>query len=226
MSKVSLTIRNTIYRDLRRSIIMGRRKSGERFNVPDVAAEYNTSITPVRDALQMLSQEGLVNIKPRSGYFVSSLTLKELRDLLDMRRILEEAAIDRAAQRITSEQIEQLKCVHAGYTGDDEDSYDRYTEENRCFHTMLARASGNMELADSIGRLLDRLARFMVLRHAGAWQETSHARIIEALESRNFGAARQALIDEIDATREAILDHVMEASGGDWSLQDTISSVA
>lgn len=223
MSKASLTIRNRIYRDLRRAIITGRRKSGERFNVPEVAAEYNTSITPVRDALQMLSQEGLVNIKPRSGYFVTSLTLKELRDMLDMRRILEEAAIERAAQRITPEQIQELKHVHAGYSGDDEIAYDRYTEENRRFHTLLAKASGNQELTEAIGRLLDRLARFMVLRHAGAWQESSHARIIDALEARNYTAAKQALIEEIDSTREAILDYVMEASGGEWSLQESLS---
>ncbi len=205
---------------------MGRHRPGERFNVPQIAAEYNTSITPVRDALQMLSQEGLVNIKPRSGYFVASLTMKELRDMLELRRILEESAIERAALRITPEQIQQLKSVHAGYSGDDDASYDRYTEENRRFHTLLAQVSGNQELSETLGRLLDRLARFMVIRHAGAWQERSHANIIEALEARNLSAARQALIEEIDATREAILDYVMEASGGDWSVLEALSPEA
>ena len=81
------TSKSAIYIELRRSIIMGHRKPGERFDVEAVAQQYNASITPVRDALQMLSQEGLVNIKPRSGYFVARTTLKQLRDLLDMRRL-------------------------------------------------------------------------------------------------------------------------------------------
>lgn len=220
MSKTSRTIRTAIYRDLRRSILMGKRLPGERFNVPEIAGVYNTSITPVRDALQMLSQEGLVDIKPRSGYFVTNLTLKQLRDMLELRRILEEAAIERASQRITEEQLSELRCVHAGYTGDDDASYDRYTEENRRFHTLLAQASGNSELAVTLGHLLDRLARFMVIRQAGPWQESSHARILDALQARDSTAARQALVEEVEASRRAILDIVMEASGENWSLRD------
>jgi len=91
-----------IYKELRRSIIVGRRNPGERLSVEDLAARYGTSVTPVRDALQMLSQEGLVTIKPRSGYFVTRITLKQLRDLLELRGILEVAAVERAAARITS----------------------------------------------------------------------------------------------------------------------------
>ena len=91
------TSKSLIYKKLRRSIIMGHREPGERLNVEEIADEYNTSVTPVRDALQMLSHEDLVDIKPRSGYFVKSITLKQLRDLLDVRRVLELTAIERAA---------------------------------------------------------------------------------------------------------------------------------
>jgi methanogenic corrinoid protein MtbC1 len=129
--QVDETTKSLIYKRLRRSIIMGTRGSGERLNVEEIADEYSTSVTPVRDALQMLSHEGLVDIKPRSGYFVKSITLKQLRDLLDVRRVLELTAIERAALRATEEQIEEMSHVHAGYTGDDEESYDRYTDENR-----------------------------------------------------------------------------------------------
>jgi DNA-binding GntR family transcriptional regulator len=123
------TSKNAIYIELRRSIIMRHIKPGDRFDVESLAQQYSTSVTPVRDALQMLSQDGLVNIKPRSGYFVARTTLKQLRDLLDLRHIIELASVERAAARITREQIEELRSVHAGYTGDDDVSYDRYTDE-------------------------------------------------------------------------------------------------
>jgi DNA-binding GntR family transcriptional regulator len=212
------TAKKKIYRDLRRSIIVGRCDPGERLSVDDLAARYGTSVTPVRDALQMLSQEGLVTIKPRSGYFCTRITLKQLRDLLEMREILEVAAVERAAARITDEQLEQLEHVHSGYTGDDDESYDRYTDENRRFHCLIAEASGNHELVDAMGHLHDRLARFMVMRHAGETMEAIHGRVVRALRAHDVAAARQALLDEIGETRDAILDRVIRAEGAFWHL--------
>jgi len=212
------TTKSFIYKKLRRSIIMGHRGPGERLNVEAIAKDYNTSVTPVRDALQMLSHEGLVDIKPRSGYFVKSITLKQLRDLLDVRRVLELTAIERAVLRVTEEQIEEINQVHAGYTGDDDESYDRYTDENRRFHYLLAKASGNHELAEIVGSLHDRLARFMVMRRAGKSMENTHERIIEALRAQDIESARQTLLDDIDRAHEAILDNVMESDANSWHL--------
>ena len=197
---------------------MGRLKPGERLDVESLALKFETSVTPVRDALQMLSHESLVTIRPRSGYFVTRTTLKQLRDMLDLRKVLEIAAVERATQHITPEQIVQLRSVHAGYTGDDDESYDRYTDENRRFHFLVAQAAGNQELAEMIGHLHDRLARFMVLRHAGKSQEVTHARIVDALEAGDTETARQALLDDIDTTRDAILDGVLDEVAEIWHL--------
>ncbi len=212
------TSKSLIYKKMRRSIIMGQRTSAERLNVEAIAQEYNTSVMPVRDALQMLSHEGLVLIKPRSGYFVATITLKQLRDLLDIRRILELSAIERAALRITPEQIQDLETVHVGYTGDDDESYDRYTDENRRFHYLLAKASGNNELADLVGKMHDQLARFMVMRRAGKTMEVTHKRIVDALKDHDTETARQALLDDIDRAHEAILDNIMEEDSESWHL--------
>jgi DNA-binding GntR family transcriptional regulator len=214
----SVFSKDRIYKELRRSIIMGQRKSGSRLNVKDIAKRYSTSVTPIRDALQRLSQEGLVTIKPRSGYYVTALTLKQLRDLLDMRRILETAAIEKAVLRITPEQLEELRKIHAGYTGEDDVSYERYTEENRKFHYLIAVASGNMVLADEVKKLHDRLARFMVVQRIGERQIRMHNRIIEALEEHDIEKARQAIKDEVNPSQEAILDTVMDDGADKWQV--------
>lgn len=207
-----------IYKDLRRSIILGHRASGSRLIVKEIAKRYKTSVTPIRDVLQMLSQDGLVTIKPRSGYYVTALTLKQLRDLLDMRRILETAAIEKAVLRITPEQLEELRKVHAGYTGEDDVSYERYTEENRKFHYLIAVASGNMELAEAIKKLHDRLARFMVVQRIGERQIRMHNHIIEALEEHDIEKARQAIADEVNPSQEAILDTVLDDGADKWQV--------
>ncbi len=213
-----VTLKTKVYRELRRAIITGSRPPGEKLNVRGFADQYGTSITPIREALQMLYQEGLVTIIPHSGYLVTQLTLKQLRDLLALREILELAAVELAAERITNEQLSELEHIPAGYTGDDDESYDRYTDENRRFHYLVARASGNQELADTIGRLHDRLARFMVLRRAGQTMQDSHKLIITALRGRDRAAARQALGVELTESHQIILDRVIQDEGERWRL--------
>jgi len=212
------TSKNIIYVELRRAIIMRHLSPGDRFDVDALAEKNKTSVTPVRDALRMLSQEGLVVIKPRSGYFVARTTLKQLRDFLDLRHILELAAVERAAVKNTKEQIAEMRTIHAGYTGDDDESYDRYTDENRKFHFCLAKASGNNELTQLMGRLHDRLAPFMVMRHGGRTQEATHNIIIDALEAHDVEAAREALLDDIERSHESILDKVLQEEAESWHV--------
>ena len=111
--------------------------------------------------------------------------------------------------------------AHGLKAGDDDLSYDRYTDENRHFHFLLAKASGNHELAAGVARLHDRLARFMVLRHAGRTMEATHAAIIEALRVGDKESAHTVLRQEMVETRERILDHVIREKGSAWHLAAT-----
>ena len=212
------TLKNRIYAELRSSIIMGHRLPGARINVREIAQQYGASITPVREALQMLHQEGLVTIKPHSGYLVTRLTLKQLRDLFELREILELGAIERAAGRISDEQLEEMEGIYSDYSGDDDESYARYTAENRRFHCLIAQATGNQELTEILGHVHDRLTRFMVMRRAGHSMKQSHARIIQALRERDPEAACAALLDELADTRSAVLDRVIQEEGAAWHV--------
>jgi DNA-binding GntR family transcriptional regulator len=135
-----------------------------------------------------------------------------------LREILEIAAVKRAASRISDEAIEEMEGVYAGYTGDDDSSYARYTAENRRFHCLIAKATGNQELTEMLGHVHDRLARFMVMRQAGQTMKSSHARIIEALRQRNLEAACQALSDELADTRGVVLERLIEEQGASWHV--------
>ena len=212
------TLKHKVYADLRQAIIMGRRQPGAKIDVRQIARHYGTSITPVREAMQMLNQEGLVAIKPHSGFRVTQLTLKQLKDLLDLREVLEVAAVERAASRITEAQLAQLEASYTGYTGDDDESYTRYTAENKRFHCLIAQASGNQELCEMLGHLHDRLARFMVLRQAGHTMQYTHARIVEALRSRDVALARQAMLDELAETNQIVLERVIQEQGDAWHV--------
>ena len=184
----------------------------------DLASQYGISITPIRDTLQMLGQDGLVTIRPRSGYFVTFITLKELRNILELREIPRWRPSSGPPRRIAEAELDELAHVHAGYTGDDDESYDRYTDENRRFHQLIGEASGNHELAMELARVHDRLARFMVMRHAGQSQESTHAHILAALRADDVPAARVAMLDEINETRDRLLERLMQEEGDHWRL--------
>ena len=210
------TSKDRIYKNVRRSIILDVLKPGERLNLDELAIQYNTSVTPVREALQMLIQEGLVVNKPHAGFYVVKVTLKNLRDMLELREILEVAAVERAALRITDEQLAALENVHAGYTDDGNTAQERYLEENRRFHYLIALASGNRELAESLKRLHDRLARFFIFIHTGEEIEKRHKRLIESLRSGDIDSARQTILDEVNETRQITLEHVIHEDGAAW----------
>jgi DNA-binding GntR family transcriptional regulator len=215
-SKNGDTSKERIYNTLRRAIVLNELKPGERLNLDELATKCDTSVTPVREALQMLTQEGLVVNKPHAGFYVAKVTLKQLRDLLELREILEVASVERAATRITDEQLAALERVHAGYVGDDDASQERYLDENRRFHYTIAQASGNRELAKALKRLHDRLARFFVFVHTGEEMERRHKRLIEALRTGDVDIATETIREEVEETRQITLEHVIQEDGAAW----------
>ncbi|WP_027362803.1 GntR family transcriptional regulator [Desulfospira joergensenii] len=216
--------KDIIYRKIRTEIITGRKKPGERLSIDLLKKEFGTSVTPVRDALQMLGQEELVTIKPRSGYYVTLITLKELNDMLDLRCILELASAALAAERVTEEQISRLETVHAGYTDDGDESNARYTEENKKFHYLVAQASGNHELALQIAHIHDRLARFVVMSTTGKKIAQTHSILIGRLKAHDAAGAQKAMKKEIDDGRKLIMDRIMQEEANYWHLGATGSS--
>lgn len=214
------TSKERIYQELRRSIILGHLKTGEKLNLEILADQYQTSVTPVREALQMLAQEELVTSVPHSGYYVTQVTFKELTDLLELREILEIAAVTRAATQITEEQLDELEQVHAEQTDGQAGSYERAVIENRQLHYLIALASGNRELADTLGRIHDRLARFFVFVHSPAEVERRHSILIKALRAHDQKLAVQTMLDEINETREITLKNVIENQGNRWVLNE------
>jgi len=216
--KTGTATKHVIYKRIRTDIITGRIKAGARLSIDNLKKEFGTSVTPVREALQILSHEDLVTIKPRSGYYVTLVSLKELTDMIEFREILELAAVERAARDINSDQIAILEKVHKGYTDDENETYLRYTEENQNFHYLVAKASGNLELAQQIKHLHDRLARFVVIIRSGRHMIDFHGRLIERLKAHDPVGAKKTLQKELDGAKTAIMEKIMQEEAASWHL--------
>ena len=80
-------------------------KLAQKINVVELKTEFGTSVTPIRDALNRLTQRGLVTISPRVGYYVKNLTIKDIEDVYNLRGILEIGALEKAINNIKKEEL-------------------------------------------------------------------------------------------------------------------------
>src|SRR3954463_778410 len=100
---------DAVYEALRQAIVSCLMKPGERLNVEELAAKLGVSLTPVRGAIQQLATEGLVDIRPRSGTFVASLTPQDVDETFKIRCALECLAGEEAIKKFTDRDVRRLK---------------------------------------------------------------------------------------------------------------------
>jgi DNA-binding GntR family transcriptional regulator len=207
--KRSESAKQQVYRRLKSDIVSGVFDMGERLNESQLARRYDAGKTPVREALGMLQQEGLVEAMPRVGYLTSRVTLQDVDDVFELRKIVEGAAAEKAADSITAEELERLEHLHADFRAGDRESYLRFLEENREFHYSIAAASGNRLLAETVDRLQERVQRLVILRlDLSANVEelvAEHHELLAALRRRDPAAARAHMVNDVTNSHQAAL---------------------
>jgi DNA-binding GntR family transcriptional regulator len=159
--------------------------------------ELDLGRTPIREALQRLDSEGLVNIVPRRGTFVSDISITDLQAIFELRTVLEGFCARLAAQRITDEQIEKMESVLRDL--EEVHSGDRRAlmSLDQRFHSLLYAASDNELLAATLDRLYDLSLRLwhLVLNHLEGVRHSieQNERVIDALREGD-GARAEALM--------------------------------
>ena len=98
-----------IFIKLREDILRGKLKNGEKLTEQRICNEYNVSRTPVREAFRLLEQEGLITMIPNRGAFVTGFSEQDVADMYDMRKVYEVLAFEWAVERITPEEMADIK---------------------------------------------------------------------------------------------------------------------
>ena len=106
-----LPLRDVVFNTLRKAILRGELKPGERLMEIQLANKLGVSRTPIREAIRKLELEGLVLMIPRKGAEVAQITEKNMQDVLEVRKALEELSVQLACERITPEQVEEMKLL-------------------------------------------------------------------------------------------------------------------
>lgn len=199
-----LPLRDEVFNTLRERILKGDLKPGERLMEIHLADQLGVSRTPIREAIRMLELEGLVKMVPRKGAQVASISREDLQDVLEVRKALDALAVKLACERITEDEIADLKKAESDFEKTLKSSDNTLmAEADVAFHDVIHAASKNKRLKSMISNLAERIYRYRFeyikqQSDGGRTLVEEHREIIRCIEERDIEAAVKAIESHID----------------------------
>ena len=201
-SSVRRSLTDKAYEHVRASILRGDLSVGTVIAEAKLADDLGISKTPMRQALQLLRTEGLLEVGPRRQLVVRGFSMGHRNEVLRIREALEEIAVETACRVITIEQIDQLHLsLLRQKRAVDAHNEEEFLVLDEAFHIQIAEGA-NLPI---VAQLLEQMRGFARLMRLGRSQPpehlqdilVEHTRIVEALEQRDVGAAVRALHDHL-----------------------------
>jgi DNA-binding GntR family transcriptional regulator len=198
---------DTVAASLREMIINGELKGGERLVERNLADRFGISRIPMREAIQRLEREGLLDIFRNRGAVVRMLNASDVKEIYDLRALLEGDAIYRSVKQLDDETLARAELVHR-LLGD-ANTATRQGELNREFHSLLYSRCANERQLRAIEELRGQVERFerlqdTLLADTPAFQ-LEHESIMQACRERNARGARSMTIAHLDSARDLVM---------------------
>ena len=211
------------YEQIRNQIITCALAPNQQIAQSQLAERLGMGMTPVREALQRLTHEGFVQPIPRFGYIVSPITLADIKEIYELRGILEMAAVRLAADRAPIERLNELsESAKFTYVYRDRLSYTEFLHQNAQFHEAIAALSGNQRLAESVSRVLGELLRVfhlgLDLRDSAAEMRDEHLALTATLLARDADQAAEIVRAQIVRSRQRVVEALLERAGSNISM--------
>lgn len=205
-----LPLRDVVFNTLRRAILKGELKPGERLMEIALADKLGVSRTPIREAIRKLELEGLVVMAPRKGAKVASITERDLNDVLEVRKGMEVLAISLACKRITGEELEKLEIIERDFQNLIESgNLTELAEMDVKFHDTIYQATNNQRLVQLLNNLREQMYRYRMeyLKDIAVRRTLAeeHKAICQALRERNQQQAEKYVSIHIDNQQKAII---------------------
>jgi len=203
------------YEAIKKDILTCELDPGRQIAQAQLAERYSLGLTPIREALKRLENEGYVQSIPRFGYLITPITASDVQELYELRLVLETEAVRMAAERAPAAALQAL-CEHASFTYryGDRESYSAFLEANLEFHTQTALASGNRRLAELVRRTLGEMTRIfhlgLDLRDSAEEMRDEHLQLCRALQDRDPDAAGRILREQIDRSQARVLERLRQ----------------
>ena len=205
-----LPLREVVFNILRQAILKGELKPGEHLMEVELAEKLRVSRTPIREAMRKLEAEGFVVMEPRKGAEVASITESDLNDVLEIRMVLENMAIDLACQRITKKQLKELdEAAKAFQEKLTDGSLTDMAQADEDFHEQIYRAAGNKRLLQVLSNMREQIYRYRVeyLKEEGtrARLVDEHQELTQAIRDKDADLAKRICSEHLENQRKAII---------------------
>lgn len=204
------------YDELRRRILTGDLRPGDRLPQNELASALDMSITPLREAIRQLASEGLVDVVAHRDVRVASVSAAEAQQLLEVRLVLEPAATSMAVQRRTDEDLERMRAAAARLRPINRDADEDAILAHRAFHRAVYAASHNdvvIRMLDDLWDKTDRYRRLGLSLAEGATARTAdheeHHRLLE-LVLRSDGGAEALARQHIERSLLSAVAHALD----------------
>jgi DNA-binding GntR family transcriptional regulator len=198
----NLTLWQRVYDRLRVEILEGELEPGTELAEVALSEQLGVSRGPIREAIGRLAAEGLVEVRPRRGAVVRSLSKEEFLELYQVREALERMAVQLAVPRLTETQLKELAALNEVMDSSAaHDDVHGFFEANVAFHARLLEASGNRKLQELYRQLLGQLGRYrlrsLTLRGNLQRSVSEHAAILRAAKRGDADRAAQLMAEHI-----------------------------
>jgi DNA-binding GntR family transcriptional regulator len=193
-----------VYRILRDWLITAKLPPGEFLSEVDLAERCGTSRTPVREACTRLMQDHWLTRIRRKGFMVTPISVRDIVDMYDYRKLLECFAAEKLAQTGSHDQIRELAAIVAPEK-DPAASLEQILLANQSFHRRLSELAGNQRVMGQLNLTLGYVTRLDTLCTQTVPGWIGHADILRALEKREPVEARQAMRVHVDASRDKMI---------------------
>ena len=209
----NLSLGNQAYQELKRVILERQVSPGEKLNEAELASALGISRTPVREAINRLEKEGLVEIFPQRGAFVVQFAENDIYELFLIRENLEGLAARMAAGKMNEGYLKSLdSCVHGFQEPFEKKDIQRYAREDFKFHQTIVSSSGARRLINLISTLHDyiRMFRLTTVGLSGRMKTslTEHRDIIEALRRKDPEEAEKRMRVHIRNVRDGVMGNI------------------
>lgn len=194
VNEENISLREAVYLTLRRAILTNVFEPGDRLMEMKLAAQLGVSRTPVREAIHLLEKESLVRQIPHKGVVVAGITKKQLRDVLEIRGMLEELAVQLACRRGTDSDFIKLQAAAADFAKavKQEKDVTVLAEKDVAFHDVIYHMTDNERLIELVESIWQQIYRYRIERLKGANREIlaqEHQSLVHALIARDEEAA-------------------------------------
>jgi DNA-binding GntR family transcriptional regulator len=193
-----------VYRILREWLATAKLPPGEFLSEADLAVRCKTSRTPVREACTRLMQDRWLSRIPRKGFLVTPLSVRDIIEMYEYRRLLECFVAERVAESASREQILELQTIVAP-ENDPAAELPEILEANAKFHLRLAELAENQRVLAQITLILGYVRRLDTLCTQTVPGWIGHASILRAIENHRPAEAQQAMAIHINLSRDKMV---------------------